>query len=191
MNTQFSLNIQIYANEDLEKFCADERGGKQTPAFYDIYPDLEICARQFAVEAASRKDASFTVQELAEHIDDQYYLLRNEKKESDGLVRSVHSLRLDLRRWNIQYGANKLRPYFIGHERQDVVEHRKKLVDYFLTRQDLYYRVTKGENPQWITPSCPHPVVLLCKSICSGLQKQRTLQLIFLFRSRRKHLSIQ
>lgn len=154
--------------EDLQKFCFDERGGRHTPAFYDIYPELEIRGRQFAVDAASRKDASFTVQELAEYVDEHYYLLVGKKKETEELIRSIQSLRLDLRRWDIHYGVNKLRPFFIGHERQDVVEHRTKLVEYFLGRQHLYYRVTPGEDPQWIIPSCPQPVVLLCKLLSSS-----------------------
>lgn len=149
--------------EDFQEFCADGRGGKQIAAFYDVYPELEIQGRRFAIEGASRKSASFTVQELAEYVDQQYYSLTGEAKETDELIRSVQSLRLDLRRWGIYYASNKLRPFFIGHERQDVVEHRTKLVDYFLSRQDQYYRVTHGEDPRWIIPSCPNPILLLCK----------------------------
>lgn len=98
----------------------------------------------------------------------QYHLLTGEKKKTNELVRSVQSLSLDLRRWNINYGANKLRPFFIGHERQDVVEHRTKLVDYFLSRQDLYYRITQGEDPQWIIPTSSNPVLLLCRLTSLG-----------------------
>jgi hypothetical protein len=72
--------VSIYVTEELQEFCFDERGGKQTSVFYDIYPELEIHVRNFAVEGASKKDASFTLQELAEYVDVQYYLLAGEKK---------------------------------------------------------------------------------------------------------------
>ncbi|CAF1691705.1 unnamed protein product, partial [Adineta ricciae] len=130
---------QCFLNEDIDQFCTDGRGGKQSASLYDLYPELEELAHVFAVEGCSRKDSSFTVNELAQDIDKQYYILTGEKKEIQVLVRSVQSIRLDLRRWGVHYSANKIRPYWTGHEREDAVEHRKKVVDYFLSRETHYY----------------------------------------------------
>ena len=66
---------QTFLNEDIDHFCVDGRGGKQATSFYDLYPELEELARVFAVEGCSRKESNFTVKELAEYIDEQYYIL--------------------------------------------------------------------------------------------------------------------
>lgn len=154
---------QIFLNKDIDEFCADERGGKQRASFYDLYPELEGLAYVFTVEACSRKACSFTLKELADYIDEQYYVLTGENKVDQHLVRSISNLRLDLRRWGINYSSNKIRPYWIGHEREDVVEHRERLVKYFLSREDHYYTVTNDEHPQWILPVSADPVIILCE----------------------------
>lgn len=154
---------QTFLTKDIDDFCADGRGGKQIASFYDLYPELEELARLFTIEGCSRKDCSFTVKELADYIDDQYYILTEERKGNQPLVRSVQSLRLDFRRWGIHYSANKIRPYWIGHERDDVVEHREQVVNYFLSREDDYYTVSKGEDPRWILPVSADPVIILCE----------------------------
>jgi hypothetical protein len=154
---------QIFLNKDIDVFCADGRGGKQCASFYDLYPELEALARAFTVEACSRKECSFTLKELADYIDEQFYILTGDNKVDQRLARSIPSLRLDLRRWGIFYSSNKIRPYWIGHERQDVVEHRERVVNYFLSREDHYYTVTNGEHPQWVHSVSPDPVIILCE----------------------------
>jgi len=37
-------------------------------------------------------------------------------------------IRLDLARRGAKWGKNSKKPYFIGHEREDVVKERKKLI---------------------------------------------------------------
>ena len=154
---------KTFLSEDIDHFCAEERGGKQRASFYDLYPELEELARVFSIEGCSRKESSFTAKELAEYIDEQYYILTGEKKENHSLVRSIQSVHLDLRRWGIHYSANKIRPYWIGHEREDVVQHRERVVDYFLSRETDYYTVSQGADPKWIVPVSPKPVILLCE----------------------------
>ena len=160
-----------FLNSDIDEFCVDERGGKQSASFYDVYPELEELGRLFAVEGCSRKNSSFTVKELADFIDEQYYILTGDTKGDQPLVRSPQSLRLDLRRWGIRYSANKIRPYWIGHERDDVVDHRRRFVDYFSSREDDYYTVTPGEDPKWILPVSSDPAIILCKSSLGGSNK--------------------
>ncbi|CAF1017857.1 unnamed protein product [Didymodactylos carnosus] len=153
----------VFLNQSLDEFLLDRRGGKRGDGFYDLYPEIEIEARTFTVEACGRKAASFTVQELAEFIDSKFYELYDLKKTSTGLIRSVESVRLDMRKWGINYSANGLRPYFIGHERQDVIEHRGRIIDYFLAREKMYYRLTDDDQPEWIKPTSPNPVILITR----------------------------
>jgi hypothetical protein len=149
---------------DFETFIEEGRGGKHFDSFYDVYPELEIEAQLFAVEGCSRKTADFSVADLAKFVDDKFYELSGTVKTSDNtLVRSETSCRLDLRRWGVRFTANKQRPYFEGHERNDVVVAREKFISYFLTRQAHYYTVSDGEQPTWCMPTSSKPCVLICK----------------------------
>lgn len=60
-------------------------------------------------------------------------------------------LRLDLKSWGYKYCKNTKRPYFEGHERADVVKIRKEVVDYFIDREEHYYRF--NEDNKWILPT--------------------------------------
>ncbi|CAF1029372.1 unnamed protein product, partial [Didymodactylos carnosus] len=145
-----------------EKFVAHARDGKRGDAFWDMYPNIEQEAREFSMEACTRKAASFTVEELAQFINDKYCEINGLPKKDSGYIRSVQSCRLDLKAWGITYSANKSRPYFLGHERPEVVEHREQIINYFLSREQFYYQVSEGGDPKWVQPSVPEPVVLLC-----------------------------
>jgi hypothetical protein len=149
---------------DFDTFVEEGRGGKRFDSFYDIYPELEAEARSYAVEGCSRKTADFSVADLAKHVDNKFYeLSQTVKNLKDELVRSETSCRLDLRRWGVRFTDNKQRPYFEGHERNDVVVERNKFSPYVLTRQAHYYTVSDGEQPMWCMPMAPRPCVLICK----------------------------
>ena len=154
---------QTFLNENLSDFTSDGRGGKRGSDFWDEYSELEIMARQFAVESCNRKSANLTVQELAKYVDEKFYELTGLTKSDDHFVRTIESCRLDLRKWGIRYGSNKTRPYFLGHERFDVVEHRESFIKYFLSREDSYYRISEGESLSWIISTSSFPVILMCK----------------------------
>ncbi|CAF3648821.1 unnamed protein product [Rotaria socialis] len=77
------------------------------------------------------------------------------------LVRSVESCKLDLRRFGAKFTANSSQPYFLGHEREDVVKHRKEFVKYFIEREQHSYTITNDTVPQWKTPTTK-PTILLC-----------------------------
>ena len=136
---------QTFLNEDLSYFKLDGRGGKRGSDFWDEHSKLEIMARQFAVEGCNRKSANFTVQELAKYVDEKFYELTGLTKLDDHFVRTIESYRLDLRKWGIRYGTNKTLPYFLGHERLDVVEHRERFIKCFLSGEDSYYRISEEE----------------------------------------------
>ncbi len=66
---------------------------------------------------------------------------------SNDLIRSERSCRLDLPRWGAKFEASSQRPYFEGHERDDVVKHRNEFINYFLAHKDFYYTITDGDIP--------------------------------------------
>jgi hypothetical protein len=170
-------------NGNFDEFVTDGRGGKRGDSFYDVYPELEVEARAFAILQCEQKAPSFTAYDLAQFIDQQFYEINNINKIHSDLVRSVTSCRLDLRRWGACFEANTKRPYFEGHDRPDVVAHRHQFIHHFLTNKDNYYIVSSGENPRWETPKTPVRTILICKTnnlrlICS------ILILIFVPRSR-------
>lgn len=156
---------QVFVAGDLEDFEGENRGGKRIAEFYDHYPEIENDARQFALERCSQKSADFKVAHLANFIDRKYYEIANlPKNPDDELIRSITMCSLDLIRWGACFKDNSQRPYFEGHERPDVVEHRQEFINYFLDRQNNYYRVTNGDNPVWTLPTHP-PCILLCKCL--------------------------
>ncbi|CAF1215810.1 unnamed protein product, partial [Didymodactylos carnosus] len=100
--------------------------------------------------------------DLAQFVDEKYYELTGIKKQiGDDLIRSKRSCRPDLRRWGAKFETNSQRPYFEGHERDDVVKHRNEFINYFLAHKDFYYTVTDGEIPMWnILTQKPHIILL-------------------------------
>ena len=153
-----------FTDADFDEFCGDNRGGKRGNDFFDCFPEIETQAKVFTMERCSRKASDFTANDLAQFIDEQYYLI-TETVKVDGalLVRSPAACRLDLRRWGARFEQNGNRPYFEGHERADVIQHRAKFIDYFLERKDHYYTITDGDTPRWIMPSKTPATVLFCK----------------------------
>jgi hypothetical protein len=82
-------------------------------------------------------------------------------KATDELIRSERMCRLDLRRYGCKFDKNSQKPYWLGHERPDVIEARNEFVKTFLTNKDHYYLVADGNDPQWVTPK-RNPTILLC-----------------------------
>ncbi|CAF3320260.1 unnamed protein product [Rotaria socialis] len=113
----------ILVSKYFDEFTIEERGGKIGDSFWDCYPDLELEAKQFVFEECSKTEATFTVGTLAVFIDNRFSELNNLKKVDQRLVRSVESCKLDLRQFGEKFTAYSSRPYFLGHEREDVVKH--------------------------------------------------------------------
>jgi hypothetical protein len=78
------------------------------------------------------------------------------------LIRSVSSCRYDLKRWGAKFSKNQKRPYFEGHERDDVVASRKIFVDFFLSIKSQVYQQTKSEPINWVDPSEDPPFIIIC-----------------------------
>ncbi|CAF5167870.1 unnamed protein product, partial [Rotaria magnacalcarata] len=134
---------------------------KSGDSFRDCYLDLESEAKQFVFEQSSKTEATFTVGTLVIFIDNRFYELNNLKKVDQRLVRSIESCKLDLRRFGAKFTANSSRPYFLGHEQEDVVKHRKEFVKYFIEREQHFYTIANDAVPQWKTPTMT-PTILLC-----------------------------
>lgn len=62
-----------------------------------------------------------------------------------------------------QFQKNPQRSYSEGHERDDIVEHRKEFIDYFFNRKDCYYAATDGDTPASQVPNQTPPCILICK----------------------------
>jgi hypothetical protein len=75
----------------------------------------------------------------------------------------VGSCRLDLCSWGAQAKENFQRPYFEGHERRDVVEHRQQFIQYFPDRKGFYYIITNSDKLLWKLPTQTPPCILLYK----------------------------
>ena len=140
----------------------EDRGQKRGDSFWNCYPGLELEAKQFVFEECSKTEAIFTAETLARFIDNYFYELNNVQKVDQRLVRSVESCKLGLRRFGAKFRANSSRPYFLGHEREDVVKHREEFVKYFIEGENHFYTITNDAVPQWQTPTTA-PTILLCK----------------------------
>ena len=155
---------KTFTHGDFDEFFTEGRGGNRMGDFYDLFPEIETNAKLFTLESCSRKSADFTSTDLAQYIDEQYYsITQSVKGDNAPLVRSPQSCRLDLRRWGARFESNGNRPYFEGHERSDVVDHRSKFIEYFLARKDHYYTITEGVTPMWTVPTKSPPIVLFCE----------------------------
>jgi hypothetical protein len=152
------LNVQschswlktIIDEDDLCVILRDNRGKYKRELFYELYPELELQAKSFAIDNASQKKSSFIVKDLAFFINQQFNLLYcgslNQEKNDNKLIRCEESSRVDLLKWGAKWDKNKNRPYFEGHERVDVVVKRNEFVDYFIKNKDLYYYPDVDEN---------------------------------------------
>ncbi|CAF3523972.1 unnamed protein product [Rotaria sp. Silwood2] len=154
----------VFMNGNFDEFINDGRGGKQENCFYDVYPEIEVEGRAFAVIQCTQKAASFTAYDLAHFIDKRFYEINDINKSNSDLVRSVESCRLDLRNWGARFETNTNRPYFEGHDRQDVVTHRHGFIHHFLTNKDNYYSISPDEDPHFQVPKSFAKTILICKT---------------------------
>jgi len=138
--------------EDLTCITRDLRGNYKRNLFYELYPDLEQEAKAFAIEKLSQKKCSFKIIDLANFVNDRFKelygsgLADEDSDDKNKLIRSVESIRCDLIRWGAVYDANKKRPYFEGHERDDVVKSRKEFCKYFIENKNLYYNSLRDKT---------------------------------------------
>lgn len=137
-------------------------GGGKGESFYDIFPEIQLEAQQFIIEQCAKKEALFTAATSANFFDNQYYEITNLQKVDSQFVRPIASCKLDLRRFGAKFASNSERPYFLGHERADVVQHREQFVQYFMQNENHFYTITNDAEPTWKIPKTV-PMILICK----------------------------
>lgn len=140
----------------------DSRGGYRKQTLYDDFPELETAAKAFAIERLSEKNSLFNVEELAKFLTEKYQELSGQTLQDGETIRSESSIRLDLMRWGAKWDYNQKRPYFEGHENEEVVEYRKKFVNYFSELKNLYYHQSNDEKCDWMDPSDDPPRIIIC-----------------------------
>ena len=136
---------KIIENDDLCVVLEDKRGSYKRITFYEMFPDIGMEAKAYALNHALAKGCYFDVYSLAKFIDERFQEMYPELIDDDRdmeqqkLVRSVQSCRADILKWGAKFDPNTSRPYFEGHERSDVVVQRKKFIDKMLDSKDFYY----------------------------------------------------
>ena len=119
---------------------------------------MEVEIKCFVEEETRKPDCSFTISKLAHHVNKEYCELTKTKQAEDVFIRSETILRLDLKSCGYKNCKNTKRPYFEGHERQDVINVRKEVVDYFIDLEEHYYRF--NEDNKWSLPT-EKPCILI------------------------------
>ena len=69
---------KLFVHGDFQDFTNENRGGKRSDSFWDMFPDLEVEARAFVVQECSERGSAFTVNDLGN-------LLINATKRSAGI----------------------------------------------------------------------------------------------------------
>ena len=99
----------------------------------------------FTIEKVSEKSSKFTVQLL------QNFSLEK-LQEHDGIkfeefkkYISIRCLTKLLYEWGFVWGKNNLRPFFEGHENEDVVKCREEFTKYFISNKALFDILVKNE----------------------------------------------
>ena len=95
-------------------------------------------------------------------IDRRFFEINKTVKNGSENVRSVESCRIDLRCFGAKFTASKNRPYFLGHERPDIIQEREKFINYFVQYQKHFYSLSDDAKPDWQNPS-EQPIILTCK----------------------------
>ena len=112
---------------------------------------METEAKIYVDQQASKKECDFNLKNMALFISEKYLEITGETKTDNNLIRSERMMGFDLRRWAIDFNRNTKKPFFEGHERSDVVEHRKEFISYFLKRKDHFYYIG-NDSLEWKKP---------------------------------------
>jgi hypothetical protein len=154
--------LTMLEEDDQSIILLDKRGGYKQPQLYAQYPEIEIEAKAYAITETSERNSMFTVKKLSAFVNARFQELSDENLDANESIRSNSSLRLDLCRWGAKWTKNGKKTYFIGHEREDVVDHRNKLLRYLIENQSRFYQQTAADEMEWVPPSEDKPITIIC-----------------------------
>ena len=137
---------EVIIEEGVKTILVDNRGKYERSDFYEMFPEILTAAKMFSLDNATKKCSAFTVSSLAKFITDKFVELTGEVLQKNELVRSCYSCNVDLIKWGAKWDSNKNRPYFEGHEREDVVAARKLFLMHFTESKSLYYTIENFES---------------------------------------------
>ena len=149
------LYLHRLINGDLDKIIDDNRGKYYRESVFENVPDLKDHLFEYVVEKVSEKKSSLKLKSVVEtaktYMENNHHDL-NESKHFH-IYYSIQSVRSLLEQWGFFWSNNKMRPFFNGHERDDVVEYRKNFVDYFAENKNNYFISEKKDKNvyNWIT----------------------------------------
>lgn len=95
---------------------------------------------------------------MAKYINQKFCEITETEPVEGRLIRSDKMIRNDLNSWGYKYKTNSKRPFFEGHEREDVSKHRKEFIEYFVERKYHYYSL--DDENKWINPK-DKPTILI------------------------------
>jgi len=160
-------SLTLIESDDPSIILNDKRGGYHLKQLYELLPELEIAAKEFAIRETAKKNCSFNVSSLAKFITKHFKELTGLELEKDDDIRSHSAIRLDLTRWGAKWKKNNKRPYFEGHEREDVLKEREKLVEFLVENKQRFYQQTySGDLVEWIEPTEDEPYIILTHDEC-------------------------
>ncbi|RMZ94288.1 hypothetical protein BpHYR1_019663, partial [Brachionus plicatilis] len=89
-----SQQLVNFKNKKITDLLVDCRGGKRKPCIFDYYPELEIEAKIYVDQQATKKECDFNLKDMAIFINDKYLELIGEiktcetKETNHNLIRS-------------------------------------------------------------------------------------------------------
>ena len=98
--------------DDVSSILSNQKGKYEREFFYDLFPEIEMVAKAFALEKTQQKTCAFSVLELAKFITQQFIEQGWGNVPEGELVLSESSCRADLVRWGATWCSNSKRPYF-------------------------------------------------------------------------------
>ena len=76
----------IVDEDDVYIILKEDRGSYKAISFYEVYPELEIEAKVYALENARKKTSSFKVENLAKFIDDFTFITGKHSRKTKTMV---------------------------------------------------------------------------------------------------------
>jgi hypothetical protein len=150
-NTAYNY-VSKFINGDEEILFEENRGKYHRDTIFERIPDLSEDIKEFTINKVSEKNAKFTIDILLK------FAIKKLKEYEPHInsIQTISSRALNklITGFGFFWGKNKMRVYFNGHERVDVVDARKSFVKYFTDNRDKFYIYSKNakDDYTWSNP---------------------------------------